>query len=101
LLGIFSKRMNKQGAIAGMITGLLFTYAYIEYFKGLFLRWAGSPWADNVAENWLFGISPEGIGAIGVVLNFAVAIAVCRMTAPPSVQVQDLVERIRYPSSTR
>ena len=68
LLGIFSKRMNKQGAIAGMITGLLFTYGYIEYFKGLFLRWAGAPWSENVAENWFLGVSPEGIGAIGVLL---------------------------------
>ena len=97
LLGIFSKRMNKQGAIAGMLTGLLFTYAYIEVFKGLFLRWAGSPFAEDVAENWLFGVSPEGIGALGVVLNFAVAITVSRMTAPPPERVQALVEYIRAP----
>ena len=56
-----------------MLTGLVFTYGYIEYFKGLFLKWAGSPWGENVAENWLFGISPEGIGVIGMLLNFAVA----------------------------
>ena len=43
-----------------MLTGLFFTYAYIEYFKGLFLKWAGAPWGENVAEHWLFGISPEG-----------------------------------------
>ena len=97
LLGIFSKRMNKQGAIAGMLTGLLFTYAYIEFFKGLFLRWAGAPFAEDVAENWLFGVSPEGIGALGVVLNFAVAITVSRMTAPPPERVQALVEYIRAP----
>ena len=97
LLGIFSKRMNKQGAIAGMLTGLLFTYAYIEFFKGLFLRWAGAPFAEDVAENWLFGVSPEGIGALGVVLNFAVAITVSRMTAAPPERVQALVEYIRAP----
>ena len=97
LLGIFSKRMNKQGAIAGMLTGLLFTYAYIEFFKGLFLRWAGAPFAEDVAENWLFGVSPEGIGALGVVLNFAVAITVSRMTAAPPERVQALVEHIRAP----
>ena len=97
LLGIFSKRMNKQGAIAGMLTGLIFTYAYIEFFKGLFLRWAGAPFAEDVAENWLFGVSPEGIGALGVVLNFAVAITVSRMTAPPPERVQALVEFIRAP----
>ena len=97
LLGIFSKRMNKQGAIAGMLTGLLFTYAYIEFFKGLFLRWAGAPFAEDVAENWLFGVSPEGIGALGVVLNFAVALTVSRMTAAPPERVQALVEFIRAP----
>ena len=97
LLGIFSKRINKEGAIAGMVTGLVFTYAYIEYFKGLFLRWAGSPWSEDVAENWLFGVSPEGIGAIGALLNFAVAITVSRMTAEPPAKVQELVEHIRYP----
>jgi cation/acetate symporter len=97
LLGIFSSRINKQGAIAGMLTGLAFTYGYIEYFKGLFLPWAGAPWSENVAENWLFGISPEGIGTIGMCLNFIVAIVVSRATPPPSTAVRELVERIRYP----
>src|SRR5690606_4026995 len=63
VMGIFSQRMNKQGAIAGMITGLLFTSAYIIYFKFL------NP-ELNVAENWWFGISPEGIGGLGMVINF-------------------------------
>ena len=97
LLGIFYKRMNKQGAIAGMLTGLIFTYAYIEFFKGLFLRWAGAPFAEDVAENWLFGVSPEGIGALGMVLNFVVALTVSRMTAAPPERVQALVEYIRAP----
>ena len=97
LLGIFSSRINKQGAIAGMLTGLAFTYGYIEYFKGLFLPWAGAPWSENVAANWLFGISPEGIGAIGMCLNFFVAVIVSRATPPPSTAVRELVERIRYP----
>jgi cation/acetate symporter len=97
LLGIFSKRINKQGAIAGMLTGLAFTYGYIEYFKGLFLPWAGAPWSENVSANWLFGISPEGIGAVGMCLNFIVAVLVSRITPPPSAEVQALVERIRYP----
>ena len=97
LLGIFSKRMNKQGAIAGMLTGLIFTYAYIEFFKGLFLRWAGAPFAEDVAENWLFGVSPEGIGTLGMVLNFVVALTVSRMTAAPPERVRELVEYIRAP----
>ncbi len=99
LLGIFFKRINKEGAIAGMLTGLLFTYFYIEYFKGLFLKWAGSPWGDNVEANWLFGISPEGIGVVGMLLNFVVAIGVSHMTTPPPDRVQQLVEHIRVPRS--
>jgi cation/acetate symporter len=97
LLGIFFKRVNKEGAIAGMLTGLLFTYAYIEYFKGLFLKWAGAPWGENMAANWLFGISPEGIGVIGMCLNFIVAITVSHLTAPPPERIQHMVEHIRVP----
>jgi cation/acetate symporter len=96
-LGVFYKRANKQGAIAGMLTGLVFTYGYIEYFKGLFLKWAGSPWGENVAEYWLFGISPEGIGVIGMLLNFTVALTVSHMTAPPPDHIQHMVEHIRVP----
>ncbi len=97
LLGIFFKRINKQGAIAGMLSGLLFTYGYIEFYKGLFLKWAGSPWGENVAANWLFGISPEGIGVVGMLLNVAVATAVSLATAPPPERVQHMVEAIRVP----
>lgn len=97
LMGIFYKRMNKEGAIVGMVTGLLFTYGYIEFFKGLFLKWAGAPWGENVAANWLFGISPEGIGVIGMLLNFTVAFLVSRVTSPPPQHVQQLVEDIRVP----
>ena len=97
LLGIFYKRANKQGAIAGMLTGLIFTYGYIEFFKGLFLKWAGAPWGENVAANWLFGISPEGIGVIGMILNFIVAISVSHLTSPPPDHIQHMVEHIRVP----
>ena len=89
-MGIFSKRMNKEGAIAGMVTGLAFTFGYIFYFK------LANP-AANVAENWLFGISPEGIGVVGMVLNFGVAIAVSKMTASPPVEIRRLVDSIRVP----
>ncbi|MDH3439420.1 MAG: cation acetate symporter [Gammaproteobacteria bacterium] len=97
LLGIFFKRANKQGAIAGMLTGLIFTYGYIEFFKGLFLKWAGAPWGEDVAANWFLGISPEGIGVIGMLLNFAVALIVSHMTAPPPEHIQHMVENIRVP----
>ena len=100
-LGIFSKRVSKEGAIAGMITGLLFTYGYIEFFKGLFLKWAGSPWGTNTAEHWLLGISPEGIGTVGMILNFLVVLVVSRFTLPPPDEVQAMVERIRVPQEAR
>jgi cation/acetate symporter len=93
LLGIFSFRVNAQGAIAGMLTGLAFTLGYIVYFKGVIVE----PFAANVAENWLFGISPEGIGTLGALLNFAVAISVSALTPPPSDDLRALVERIRVP----
>jgi cation/acetate symporter len=99
LLGIFFKRANKQGAIAGMLTGLLFTYGYIEYFKGLFLKWAGSPWGENVVEHWLFGISPEGIGVVGMLLNFIVIVTVSYMTSAPPERIQHMVDHIRIPRS--
>jgi len=99
LLGIFYKRANKQGAIAGMLTGLFFTYGYIEFYKGLFLKWAGSPWGENVADQWLFGISPEGIGVVGMLLNFAVVITVSHLTAAPPERIQHMVENIRVPRS--
>jgi cation/acetate symporter len=97
LLGIFFKRINREGAIAGMLTGLLFTYGYIEYFKGLFLKWAGSPWGEDTASEWFFGISPEGIGVVGMLLNIAVALVVSRLTSPPPEHIQALVESIRVP----
>ena len=97
LLGIFFKRINREGAIAGMLAGLSFTYAYIEYHRGLFLKWAGSPWGSNTADEWLLGISPEGIGVVGMLLNLAVAFLVSRFTAPPPERIQALVEHIRVP----
>jgi cation/acetate symporter len=93
LLGIFDKRTNAAGAVSGMVVGLLFTIGYILYFKGIFI----TPLAANVKENWLFGISPEGIGSVGMLINFAVAIVVSRLTAPPPQHVQDLVDSIRVP----
>lgn len=89
-MGIFFKSMNKEGAIAGMVSGLVFTFGYIFYFKLM------NP-AANVADNWLFGISPEGIGVIGMLINFGVAIAVASMTAGTPVEIRKLVDSIRVP----
>ena len=93
LLGIFSVRINKAGAIAGMLTGLGFTLGYIICFKGVFVE----PFMADVAENWLFGISPEGIGAVGMLLNLAVAFTVSALTPAPPMAVQEMVRRIRVP----
>lgn len=90
ILGIFDKRMNREGAMSGMIVGILFTATYIIYFKPQ-LGGSGS------SEDYWFGISPEGIGTLGMLFNFIIAILVSRFTAPPSKEVQELTERIRTP----
>ena len=89
-LGIFYKRLNKEGAIAGMITGLIFTASYIIYFKFI------NPNINN-AESWFMGVSPEGVGALGMILNFAVALTVSSFTKEPPEEVLDLVDEIRKP----
>ena len=89
-MGIFSKRLNKEGAIAGMLVGLIFTATYIIYFKFLYVDL-------NTSENWFMSISPEGIGFVGMILNFVVAILVSSATKPPPQEVLDMVEMIRKP----
>ena len=89
-LGIFYKRLNKEGAIAGMLLGLLFTATYIIYFKFI------NPEINN-AEFWFIGVSPEGIGAIGMILNFIVALSVSSLTQAPPAEVLDMVDEIRKP----
>jgi cation/acetate symporter len=90
ILGIFWKRMNKEGAIAGMVSGIALTSAYIIYFKFV------NP-AANVPANWFLGISPEGFGSVGMVVNIAVSSVVALLTPPPPKEVQDIVEHIRVP----
>lgn len=93
IMGIFFKRMNNLGAVAGMLAGIGFTGAYIIYFKFI------NP-AANIPENWLFSVSPEGIGTIGMLLNFIVAITVHKFTADSPEDIQQLVENIRYPKGS-
>ncbi|MDG4719825.1 MULTISPECIES: sodium:solute symporter family protein [Thalassospira] len=93
IMGIFSKKINREGAIAGMLTGLIFTMGYILAYKGVFFE----PILANTPDNWLFGISPEGIGTVGMVLNFIVAFAVSKVTAEPPEHIQHMVEDIRVP----
>jgi cation/acetate symporter len=90
ILGIFSRRMNREGAVLGMVAGITFTAAYIVYFKFI------NP-AANTADSWWLGISPEGIGAVGMLLNFAVSLAVSLAFPPPPAAVRQMVESIRLP----
>jgi len=90
ILGIFSKRMNREGAISGMIIGIAFTAGYIIYFKFI------NP-AANTPANWWFGISPEGIGTLGMLINFAVAFAVSAVTPKPPPHVEQMVDNVRLP----
>jgi len=99
MMGIFSKRINKQGAIAGMLTGLFATLVYIFWFKGWFFI-ADTAMAKDNAEYWIFGISPSSFGAIGALLNFLVAFVVSRLSSPPPQEIQQLVENIRIPSGS-
>lgn len=90
ILGIFVKRANREGVITGMLVGIVFTATYIVYFKFM----GGTP------DQYWFGISPEGIGSLGMVLNFAVAFVVSRFTAETPAEVQELVEHIRVPAGS-
>ncbi|NEO69968.1 sodium:solute symporter family protein [Moorena sp. SIO3H5] len=85
LLGVFDKRTNREGAIAGMVVGLIFTTVYIIGVK----FYSMTP--------WFFGISPEGIGTVGMVLNFIVTVVVSRLTPPPPAEIQEMVEMLRTP----
>ena len=90
ILGIFDKRMNKEGALSGMIVGVVFTTIYIFYFKPQL----GGP---GLPKDYLFGISPEGIGTIGMIINFIISLVVSRLTKPTPENIKELVESIRYP----
>jgi len=88
ILGIFDKRMNKQGAIAGIFTGFTFTLGYIVYFSFI----------NTYSQNYLFGINPSGIGTIGTLLHLIIALIVSRFTPEPPINIQELVDKIRIPS---
>ena len=92
VLGIFYERMNKEGAISGMVIGLLLMLFYMTKFK---FGWFGG----GTSEDWWFGISPEGFGTFAMLINFIISIVVCHLTKEPSREIQDLVEKIRIPSN--
>ena len=88
-MGIFSKRINREGAIAGMIAGIGFTLSYVIYFQFI-----------SETKDFWFGISPEGIGFIGMFINFFVAFIISSMTPAPPAEVQKMVENIRIPKGS-
>ncbi len=92
ILGIFYKRMNKEGAISGMIVGISLMLFYMAKFK---LGWLGE---TPPASEWWFGISPEGFGTVAMIVNFIVSLTVCHLTSAPPKEVQEIVENIRIPS---
>ena len=96
MMGIFSKRVNDKGAIAGMLVGLVFTVVYIFLYLGWFFI-PGTATFANTPDNWMFGISPLSIGTVGAVINFAVAYAVSLATVAPPKEIQELVESVRTP----
>lgn len=96
MMGIFNKRINKEGAIAGMLTGLSVTLLYVFQHKGIMFI-ADTSFLGDMPANWFLGIEPNAFGAIGAMFNFAVAFAVSAMTKAPPKEVQELVEHIRVP----
>ncbi|WP_027852683.1 sodium:solute symporter family protein [Marinobacterium litorale] len=96
MMGIFSKRINNKGAVAGMLAGLVVTLVYIFMYKGWFFIPGTANLPDNV-DNWILGISPLSFGAIGAIINFVTAFVVSNATEEPPVEIQELVESVRYP----
>ncbi|SDO14030.1 cation/acetate symporter [Halomonas shengliensis] len=96
MMGIFSKRVNNKGAVAGMLTGLVLTLLYIFTYLGWFFV-PGTNMLPNTPDNWILGISPLSFGAVGAIFNFTVAYLVSNATEEPPQEIQDLVESVRYP----
>ncbi len=97
MMGIFSKRINRSGAIWGMLAGLGITMLYVFQHKGIMFV-PGTSFLGGMEPNWFFGITPNAFGAIGAMVNFAVAFAVSRVTAAPPEHIQHMVEHIRVPA---
>ena len=99
MMGIFNKRINKEGAIAGMIAGISVTLLYVFQHKGIMFV-ADTAFLGDMSPNWFFGIEPNAFGAVGALFNFVVATAVSKVTAPPPEHIQHLVEDIRVPAGS-
>ena len=101
MMGIFSKTMNKQGAIAGMLAGIGITLFYVFAHKGIFFI-KGTEFVDAIGgPNFFLGIEPNAFGTIGAIINFVVAFAVKNMTAPVPHDIADMVEQVRIPRGSK
>lgn len=98
MLGIFYKRMNTAGAVAGMLSGISVTLLYVFQHTGIMFVQSTS-FLGNMSPNWFFGIEPNAFGAVGAMVNFTVAMLVCRFTAEPPIEIQQLVDNVRSPFS--
>jgi len=98
MMGIFSRRMNKEGAIAGMLAGLTVTLFYVFQHKGI-LFIADTAFLGSMRPNWFFGIEPNAFGAVGAVVNFVVAIVVCKLTSAPPEAITEMIDNIRLPET--
>ena len=98
LLGIFSKRVTREGAVAGMLAGISVTLAYVFQHKGIMFI-PGTSFLGDLPANWFFGIEPNAFGVVGAAVNFAVTFTVTRFTAPPPQTVQRLIDDIRVPAA--
>jgi cation/acetate symporter len=96
MMGIFNKRVNRTGAVAGMIAGIGITMLYVFQHKGIMFI-PGTSFLGDMGPNWFFGISPNAFGAVGALVNFAVAIVVSKVSEEPPEHIQHLVEDIRVP----
>ena len=99
LLGIFSKRVTREGAVLGMLAGLSVTLTYVFQHKGIMFI-PGTQFLGDMPPNWFLGIEPNAFGVVGALVNFAVTLGVTRVTSPPPPEVQALVEEIRVPVSS-
>ena len=97
MMGIFSKSVTREGAIAGMVSGIGVTLFYVFQHKGIMFI-PGTAFLGNSPENWFLGIEPNAFGAVGAIVNFVVTFAVSKVSAPPPMEVQELVENIRLPA---
>ena len=97
MMGIFSKRVSREGAITGMLAGIGITLFYVFQHKGIMFI-ASTAFLGDTPPNWFLGIEPNAFGVVGAMVNFAVAMTISRFTAEPPVHVQDLVEYIRIPA---